>query len=176
MSALTLVKLSYFVAATLFLLGLQRMASPRTARSGIQWAGVGMLIATIATFFLPGLHNIGLMVAAIVIGVGLNWVWGKKVAITDMPQMVALFNGMGGGSAAAIWPFRCAWRPASSAKASNTPNVEGPNFNANQAVVPDSALASGSALARKSASAASWPGLASRRTNRASLVMMYSFG
>jgi NAD/NADP transhydrogenase beta subunit len=101
-SALTLVKLSYFVAATLFLLGLQRMASPKTARSGIQWAGVGMLIATVATFFLPGLHNIGLMIAAIVIGVGLNWIWGKKVAITDMPQMVALFNGMGGGSAAAI--------------------------------------------------------------------------
>src|SRR5690606_31184753 len=87
-SALTLVKLSYFVAATLFLLGLQRMASPKTARSGIQWAGAGMLIATIATFFLPGLHNIGLMVAAIVIGVGLNWIWGRKVAITDMPQMV----------------------------------------------------------------------------------------
>ena len=102
MTVLTLVKLSYFVAATLFLLGLQRMASPKTARSGIQWAGAGMLIATIATFFLPGLHNIGLMVAAIVIGVGLNWVWGRKVAITDMPQMVALFNGMGGGSAAAI--------------------------------------------------------------------------
>jgi NAD(P) transhydrogenase subunit beta len=96
------VKLSYFVAATLFLLGLQRMASPKTARSGIQWAGAGMLIATFATFFLPGLHNIGLMVAAIVIGVAANWAWGKKVAITDMPQMVALFNGMGGGSAAAI--------------------------------------------------------------------------
>ena len=102
MSLLVLVKLSYFVAATLFLLGLQRMASPKTARSGIQWAGVGMLIATFATFFLPGLHNIGLMVAAIVIGVAANWAWGKKVAITDMPQMVALFNGMGGGSAAAI--------------------------------------------------------------------------
>ena len=102
MSILTLVKLSYFVAATLFLLGLQRMASPKTARSGIQWAGVGMLIATIATFFLPGLHNIALMLVAIVLGVGANWVWGKKVAITDMPQMVALFNGMGGGSAAGI--------------------------------------------------------------------------
>ena len=102
MSVLALVKLSYFIAATLFLLGLQRMASPKTARSGIQWAGAGMLIATVATFFLPELHNIGLMIAAIVIGVGLNWVWGKKVAITDMPQMVALFNGMGGGSAAAI--------------------------------------------------------------------------
>ena len=102
MSVLTLVQLSYFIAATLFLLGLQRMSTPKTARSGIQWAGIGMLIATVATFFLPGLHNIGLMIAAIVIGVGLNWAWGKKVAITDMPQMVALFNGMGGGSAAAI--------------------------------------------------------------------------
>lgn len=97
-----LVKTSYLVAATLFLLGLQRMASPKTARSGIQWAGVGMLIATVATLFLPGLHNIGLIVAGIVIGTVANWYWGKKVALTDMPQMVALFNGMGGGSAAAI--------------------------------------------------------------------------
>jgi len=102
MNLLMLVKLSYFVAATLFLLGLQRMASPKTARSGIQWAGVGMLIATAATFLLPGLHNLPLIAVAIVLGVGVNWIWGKKVAITDMPQMVALFNGMGGGSAAAI--------------------------------------------------------------------------
>ena len=98
----TLVKVSYLVAATLFLLGLQRMASPLTARSGIRWAGLGMVIATVATLFLPGLHNLGLIVAAAVIGIALTWVWGKKVAITDMPQMVALFNGMGGGSAAAI--------------------------------------------------------------------------
>jgi len=93
---------SYFVAATLFLLGLQRMASPLTARSGIRWAGLGMVIATIATFLLPDLHNMALIVTALVIGTGLAWVSGKKVAITDMPQMVALYNGMGGGSAAAI--------------------------------------------------------------------------
>ena len=93
---------AYFIAAVLFLLGLKRMASPRTARSGIQWAGVGMVLAVIATFFLPGIHNIGLIIAAILIGVVGNWMWGKKVAMTDMPQMVALFNGMGGGSAAAI--------------------------------------------------------------------------
>ena len=93
---------SYFVAATLFLLGLQRMASPKTARSGIQWAGVGMLLATFATLLLPGLHNIGLIILATVLGTVVAWVWGKRVAITDMPQMVALFNGMGGGSAAAI--------------------------------------------------------------------------
>nr|AGW45538.1 pyridine nucleotide transhydrogenase subunit beta [uncultured bacterium Lac36W] len=97
-----LVKASYFVAATLFLLGLQRMASPKTARSGIQWAGLGMVIATVATLALPGLHNLGLIVLATVIGTAVAWLWGKKVAITDMPQMVALFNGMGGGSAAAI--------------------------------------------------------------------------
>lgn len=97
-----LVKTSYLVAATLFLLGLQRMASPMTARSGIRWAGMGMLIATVATFFLPDLHNIPLILAAIAIGTAAAWVSGKQVAITDMPQMVALYNGMGGGSAAAI--------------------------------------------------------------------------
>ncbi|KRG67360.1 NAD(P)(+) transhydrogenase (Re/Si-specific) subunit beta [Pseudoxanthomonas dokdonensis] len=97
-----LVKVSYLVAATLFLLGLQRMASPLTARSGIRWAGAGMVIATLATFLLPDLHNIPLILAAIVIGTGAAWMSGKKVAITDMPQMVALYNGMGGGSAAAI--------------------------------------------------------------------------
>jgi NAD(P) transhydrogenase subunit beta len=97
-----LVKASYLVAATLFLLGLQRMASPLTARSGIRWAGLGMLIATVATFLLPDLHNIPLILAAVVIGTATAWMSGKKVAITNMPQMVALYNGMGGGSAAAI--------------------------------------------------------------------------
>jgi NAD(P) transhydrogenase subunit beta len=97
-----LVKASYFVAATLFLLGLQRMASPKTARSGIQWAGAGMLLATFATLLLPDLHNLGLIVLALALGTAVAWLWGKRVAITDMPQMVALFNGMGGGSAAAI--------------------------------------------------------------------------
>ncbi|WP_342317068.1 NAD(P)(+) transhydrogenase (Re/Si-specific) subunit beta [Lysobacter sp. FW306-1B-D06B] len=103
MSALVWVaSASYFVAATLFLLGLQRMASPMTARSGIRWAGLGMVIATVATFLLPGLHNLPLIVTALVIGTAAAWISGKKVAITDMPQMVALYNGMGGGSAAAI--------------------------------------------------------------------------
>ena len=100
--AVLLASASYLVAATLFLLGLQRMASPATARSGIQWAGWGMLIATAATFLLPGLHNLELIVIALVLGTVLAWVSGKRVAITDMPQMVALYNGMGGGSAAAI--------------------------------------------------------------------------
>ncbi|MEO8848055.1 MAG: NAD(P)(+) transhydrogenase (Re/Si-specific) subunit beta [Casimicrobiaceae bacterium] len=97
-----LVKFSYLLAALLFILGLQRMASPVTARSGIQWAGVGMLIAVLETFLLPGLHNLPLILIAAITGTLLAWVSGKKVAMTDMPQMVALYNGMGGGSAAGI--------------------------------------------------------------------------
>ena len=97
-----LVKTSYLVAAGLFLLGLQRMASPMTARSGIRWAGLGMLIATVATFILPGLHNHVLIFLAVALGTTVAWVSANRVAITDMPQMVALYNGMGGGSAAAI--------------------------------------------------------------------------
>ncbi len=97
-----LVDACYMGAALLFILGIKRMASPVTARSGIQWAGVGMLLATLATFLTPGLHNLSLILIAVVLGTAVAWVSGKKVAMTDMPQMVALYNGLGGGSAAAI--------------------------------------------------------------------------
>jgi NAD(P) transhydrogenase subunit beta len=97
-----MIELSYFAAAVLFILGLKRMSSPRTARGGIVWAGAGMLVATIATFFVPNMHNYGLMLLAILIGGGAAWYTGKKVAMTDMPQMIAIYNGMGGGAAAAI--------------------------------------------------------------------------
>ncbi|MBI5461365.1 MAG: NAD(P)(+) transhydrogenase (Re/Si-specific) subunit beta [Gammaproteobacteria bacterium] len=97
-----MIQLSYFAAAMLFILGLKRMSSPVTARGGIVWAGAGMLVATIATFFWPGMHNYGLMIIAIAIGGGAAWYTGKKVAMTDMPQMIAIYNGMGGGAAAAI--------------------------------------------------------------------------
>ena len=98
----SLIKACYFLAALLFILGLKRMSSPRTARGGIVWAGYGMLVAVLATFFLPEMHNRGLIIAAVVIGVGAAWWSGKRVAMTAMPQMVALYNGMGGGAAAAI--------------------------------------------------------------------------
>jgi len=96
------VEISYFLAALLFIVGIKRMASPATARGGIVWAGVGMVIATLATFALTGTHNLPWMLAALGIGIVAAWISGKKVAMTDMPQMVALYNGMGGGSAAAI--------------------------------------------------------------------------
>src|SRR5450432_2249517 len=100
----TLTQLSYLIAAAPFILGLKRMSSPVTAVSGVRWAGVGMLLATIVTLMFMGASslNLILVVTAIVIGSIIAWVSGKRVAMTDMPQMIALYNGMGGGAAAAI--------------------------------------------------------------------------
>jgi NAD(P) transhydrogenase subunit beta len=98
----TVIQASYFIAAALFILGLKRMSSPVTARSGIVWAGVGMVVATLITFLTPGMGNYALMTVAIAIGGIAAWVTGRRVAMTDMPQMIALYNGMGGGAAGAI--------------------------------------------------------------------------
>jgi NAD(P) transhydrogenase subunit beta len=97
-----LIQTSYFVAAVLFIVGLKQMSSPVTARRGIIWAGIGMLVATVITFTWPDMHNYPLMLAAIGVGGAAAWISGKKVAMTNMPQMIALYNGMGGGAAAAI--------------------------------------------------------------------------
>ena len=100
------------IAAFLFLFGLKRMSSPATAPSGIRVAGVGMVAAVLASFLYlftvdaaarPHLLvNVGLAVAALLIGGAGAWMVGRKVAMTAMPQMVALYNGMGGGAAGAI--------------------------------------------------------------------------
>ena len=102
LSADSLIQASYFVTAVLFIMGLKRMSSPVTARSGILWAGAGMLVATLITFLFPGMTNFPLIIAAMVVGGSLAWWSGKRVAMTNMPQMIALYNGMGGGGAAAI--------------------------------------------------------------------------
>ncbi|HHH35954.1 MAG TPA: NAD(P)(+) transhydrogenase (Re/Si-specific) subunit beta [Gammaproteobacteria bacterium] len=97
-----LIQAAYFLTILLFILGLKRMSSPATARSGITWAGVAMGLAVVVTMLWPGMHNIGLILTAIFIGVVLAWVSGRRVQMTNMPQMVAIYNGMGGGAAAAI--------------------------------------------------------------------------
>jgi len=101
-SAELAIQASYFVTAVLFIMGLKRMSSPVTARSGIVWAGAGMAVATLITFLYPGMSNYELIVPAMLVGTALAWWSGKRVAMTDMPQMIALYNGMGGGAAAAI--------------------------------------------------------------------------
>jgi NAD(P) transhydrogenase subunit beta len=98
--------------AFLLMFGLWRMSSPVTAPAGIKVAGIGMLAAVAASFLYlfnvsaaarPHLPmNIGLALIALAIGGGLAWWGGRKVAMTSMPQMIALYNGMGGGAAGAI--------------------------------------------------------------------------
>jgi NAD(P) transhydrogenase subunit beta len=102
LGAATAIQASYFIAAALFIFGLKRMSSPVTARSGIVWAGIGMVVATLITFLTPGMGNYALMTVAIAVGGIAAWVTGRRVAMTDMPQMIALYNGMGGGAAGAI--------------------------------------------------------------------------
>ncbi len=102
MSAPFYVQGAWFVGALLFIFGLKGMSSPASARKGIVIAGYGMLLAIAATFLIPGLHNLGLMALALIIGGGAAWISAQKVKMTDMPQMVAIYNGMGGGAAAAI--------------------------------------------------------------------------
>jgi len=97
-----LIDASYLLVAFLFIMGLKAMSSPTTARRGIVVAGVGMVLATVVSFLYPGMGNFGLMLVAIAVGGILAWWSGKRVAMTDMPQMIALYNGMGGGAAAAI--------------------------------------------------------------------------
>ena len=104
-----IIQASYLLAAVLFILGLKQMSSPVTARRGIHWAGAGMVVATLVTFAAEEITgneqaatNVMLIIIAIALGGGYAWYTGKRVAMTDMPQMIAMYNGMGGGAAAAI--------------------------------------------------------------------------
>jgi len=92
----------YVLAIIVFILGLRSMSSPTTARRGIVQAGVAMLIAVAVSVLLPGESNFALIAIGVLIGGFAGWYWARVVQMTAMPQMVAIFNGMGGGAAGAI--------------------------------------------------------------------------
>jgi H+-translocating NAD(P) transhydrogenase subunit beta len=98
------VSLAYLVAAVLFILGLIELSSPKSARRGNQIAAVGMVIALGAT--IPLLHfttaGIVITIIGLVIGVPIGAIGARQVKMTAIPQMVALFNGVGGGAAAVV--------------------------------------------------------------------------
>jgi len=98
-----LIDVGYFLAAFLFVIGLRTMSSPRRARSGIWWAAIGMCLALLATFLHPEIsRNHLLILIGIGIGGGLSALHARRVLMSHMPQMIALYNGLGGGAAAAI--------------------------------------------------------------------------
>jgi len=104
-----LVFLAWLVGAAAFVLGLHQMNSPATARRGNQLSAAGMTLAVIATFLWllsrPGglsVTAIAIIVGGFVIGGGLGLWMARRVAMTAMPQLVSLFNAVGGGAAALV--------------------------------------------------------------------------
>ncbi len=93
---------AYLAASVLFILGIRGLSHPRTARQGNIFASVGMLIAVVATLLNPEIENYGLIAVGIAIGTVIGVVSARAVKMTAMPQMVALFNGVGGGAVAMI--------------------------------------------------------------------------
>ncbi len=106
-----ILQLIYLVASVTFILGLKYLGNPATARKGNLIAAFGMILAIFGTIFLytydengqaANLHNLHFIFAALAIGTVTGWVVAKKVQMTAMPEMVSLFNGMGGACAMLI--------------------------------------------------------------------------
>jgi len=106
-SGISILEITYIIASVLFISGLKMLSHPLTARRGNTLAAIGMGLAIIATILFhqkdgKPIGNIGLIVAAIGIGTVIGWLVARKVKMTAMPQLVSLFNGMGGAAAALI--------------------------------------------------------------------------
>jgi H+-translocating NAD(P) transhydrogenase subunit beta len=96
---------AYLAAAALFIYGIRRLRTPETARSGNTLAAAGMVIALIATVFVADIDNVlsvGQISIGVLVGAVIGAVAAQRVQMTAMPQMVAAFNGVGGGAAALI--------------------------------------------------------------------------
>jgi len=98
----TAINFTYLVAAVLLIVGIRRLSSPPTARSGNWIAAVGMGIAIFFTFLSPEITSYWLIFAGMAVGTVIGVVSARLVKMTAIPQMVALFNGVGGGAAALI--------------------------------------------------------------------------
>jgi H+-translocating NAD(P) transhydrogenase subunit beta len=98
------ITIAYLVAAVLFILGLKQLSSPKGARNGNFTAAAGMVIALLATLPLLNFTTSGvtIIVIGVVIGTVVGVVGARRVKMTAIPQMVALFNGVGGGAAALV--------------------------------------------------------------------------
>ncbi|MCX6187629.1 MAG: NAD(P)(+) transhydrogenase (Re/Si-specific) subunit beta [Bacteroidetes bacterium] len=103
-----ILQIIYLVASVTFIIGLKFLGNPATARKGNLIAAFGMVLAIFGTIFLyrtetgEHLHNLGFIFGALIVGTGIGWVVAKKVQMTAMPEMVSLFNGMGGACAMLI--------------------------------------------------------------------------
>ena len=97
-----LVQVLYIVAFSLFIIGIRRGTHPTTAKQGNMIAAVGMAVAVVTTLALEGIGNWGLIIGGLALGTVIGAVASKRVQMTGIPQMVALYNGVGGGAVALI--------------------------------------------------------------------------
>jgi len=97
-----LIQLFYLLATGFFIVGIKRLGSPATARSGNQLASIGMLIGVVVTLFNQEIVSFEFIIAGVVLGALIGTFAAKKVQMTAMPEMVAIFNGFGGGASALV--------------------------------------------------------------------------
>ena len=98
MQQATIINLSYLIASVLFIFGLKGLTHPRTAVKGNLTAAIAMLIAVVVTLLDQNIVGFGVIIAGIIIGGAIGMVLAIKIQMTDIPQLVALFNGFGGGA------------------------------------------------------------------------------
>jgi len=96
------IELSYLIASSLFIVGLKRLGSPATARQGNTIAAVGMLIAVVVTLLDRNVLNYEMILLAFAAGSVIGAIAAQRVAMTEMPQMVGLLNGLGGAASALV--------------------------------------------------------------------------
>ncbi|HEU5142306.1 MAG TPA: NAD(P)(+) transhydrogenase (Re/Si-specific) subunit beta, partial [Solirubrobacterales bacterium] len=92
----------YIVAFSLFIIGIKQGTHPTSAKRGNLIAAGGMAIAVVTTLLLDGMGNWGILFGALLVGSAIGVVASLRVQMTEMPQMVALYNGVGGGAVALI--------------------------------------------------------------------------
>ena len=97
-----IIQILYLIATGLFIVGIKRLGSPATARSGNQMAAFGMLIGVAVTLFDQEIIAFEYIIAGVIIGSLIGIFAAKKVQMTAMPEMVAVFNGFGGGASALV--------------------------------------------------------------------------
>ncbi len=98
----TWAQVAYLVAAVCFIVALKGLSSPRTARNGNLIGAAGAVLACVTVFFAEDLKHLPAILVAIAVGTVLGFVGARRVQMTQMPQLVALFNGVGGGAAALV--------------------------------------------------------------------------
>jgi NAD(P) transhydrogenase subunit beta len=97
-----IIQIIYLIATGFFIVGIKRLGSPATARSGNQLASFGMLMGVAITLFDQEIISFEFIIAGVILGALIGAFAAKKVQMTAMPEMVAIFNGFGGGASALV--------------------------------------------------------------------------